>query len=215
MSLQQVDPAELTPGELTQAIRTAVEQRDAKVVVIDSLNGYLNAMPEERHLTLHLHELLMYLGQKGVATILVAAHQGLMGNQMMTPVDASYLADAVILLRYFEDRGEVRQAVSVMKKRGSKHERTLREFRLDGGRISVGGILREFRGVLTGVPFYEGSLTGRRTTRERDLRCPRTRSPGAVPADDSHGWVDDEGNVVVDGDQAATCVKHSRGCCRK
>ena len=138
----------------------AVEQRDAKVVVLDSLNGFLNAMPEERHLTLHLHELLMYLGQKGVATILVAAHQGLVGNQMVTPVDASYLADAVILLRYFEDRGEVRQAVSVMKKRGSKHERTLREFRLDGGRISVGGILREFRGVLTGVPFYEGSLTG-------------------------------------------------------
>ena len=160
VSLQQVDPAELTPGELTQAIRSAVEQRDAKVVVVDSLNGFLNAMPEERHLTLHLHELLMYLGQKGVATILVAAHQGLVGNQMVTPVDASYLADAVILLRYFEDRGEVRQAVSVMKKRGSKHERTLREFRLDGGRISVGGILREFRGVLTGVPFYEGSLTG-------------------------------------------------------
>ena len=160
VSLQQVDPAELTPGELTQAIRSAVEQRDAKVVVLDSLNGFLNAMPEERHLTLHLHELLMYLGQKGVATILVAAHQGLVGNQMVTPVDASYLADAVILLRYFEDRGEVRQAVSVMKKRGSKHERTLRDFRLDGGRISVGGILREFRGVLTGVPFYEGSLTG-------------------------------------------------------
>jgi circadian clock protein KaiC len=101
----------------------------------------------------------MYLGQKGVATILVAAHQGLVGNQMVTPVDASYLADAVILLRYFEDRGEVRQAVSVMKKRGSRHERTLREFRLDGGRISVGAILREFRGVLTGVPFYEGALT--------------------------------------------------------
>ena len=160
VSLQQVDPAELTPGELTQAIRSAVEDRDAKVVVLDSLNGFLNAMPEERHLTLHLHELLMYLGQKGVATILVAAHQGLVGNQMVTPVDASYLADAVILLRYFEDRGEVRQAVSVMKKRGSKHERTLREFRLDGGRIAVGGILREFRGVLTGVPFYEGSLTG-------------------------------------------------------
>jgi circadian clock protein KaiC len=159
VSLQQVDPAELTPGELTQAIRSAVEQRDAKVVVLDSLNGFLNAMPEERHLTLHLHELLMYLGQKGVATILVAAHQGLVGNQMVTPVDASYLADAVILLRYFEDRGEVRQAVSVMKKRGSRHERTLREFRLDGGRISVGAILREFRGVLTGVPFYEGSLS--------------------------------------------------------
>ena len=94
-------------------------------IVIDSLNGYLNAMPDERHLTIQLHELLMYLGQKGVATILVGAHQGLIGAQMTTPVDASYLADAVILLRYFEARGEVRQAISVMKKRGGKHERTL------------------------------------------------------------------------------------------
>jgi circadian clock protein KaiC len=122
----------------------------------------LNAMPQERHLTIQLHELLMYLGQKGVATILVAAQQGLVGGRMLTPVDASYLADAVILLRYFEDRGEVRQAISVMKKRGSQHERTLREFRLDGGRIMVGDILREFRGVLTGVPMYEGALTAPR-----------------------------------------------------
>ncbi len=113
-----------------------MEERDAKVIVIDSLNGYLNAMPEERFLTIQLHELLMYLGQKGVATILIGAHQGLIGSQMTTPVDASYLADAVILLRYFEARGEVRQAISVMKKRGSRHERTLREFRLDEGRIS-------------------------------------------------------------------------------
>ena len=116
------------------AIRTRGRgDKSAKIVVIDSLNGYLNAMPEERHLTIQLHELLMYLGQKGVATILIGAHQGLIGSQMITPVDASYLADAVILLRYFEDRGEVRQAISVMKKRGSQHERTLREFRLDGG----------------------------------------------------------------------------------
>ncbi len=103
------------------------------MVVIDSLNGYLNAMPEERHLTIQLHELLMYLGQKSVATILIGAHQGLIGSQMTTPVDATYLADAVILLRYFESKGEVRKAISVMKKRGSKHERTLRDFRLDGG----------------------------------------------------------------------------------
>ncbi len=157
VTLQQVDPAELTPGELVHAIRTAVEQRHAKVVVIDSLNGYLNAMPEERYLTIQLHELLMYLGQKGVATILIGAHQGLIGSQMTTPVDASYLADAVILLRYFENRGEVRQAISVMKKRGSRHERTLREFRLDQGRIVVGEALREFRGVLTGVPTYDTS----------------------------------------------------------
>jgi circadian clock protein KaiC len=139
------------------AIRDAVEKRQAKVVVIDSLNGYLNAMPEERYLTIQLHELLMYLGQKGVATILIGAHQGLIGAQMTTPVDATYLADAVILLRYFESKGEVRQAISVMKKRGSKHERTLREFRLADGRITVGAALREFRGVLTGVPTYERS----------------------------------------------------------
>jgi circadian clock protein KaiC len=127
--------------------------------VIDSLNGYLNAMPEERHLTIQLHELLVYLGQKGAATILIGAQPGLIGSQLNTPVDASYLADAVILLRYFEDRGAVRQAISVMKKRSSRHERTLREFRLDQGRITVGGILDEFRGVLTGVPMYEAAET--------------------------------------------------------
>lgn len=155
ISLQQVDPAELTPGELVHAIRGAVEERGAKVVVIDSLNGYLNAMPEERFLTIQIHELLMYLGQQGVATILIGAHRGLIGSQMSVPVDASYLADAVILLRYFEIRGEVRQALSVVKKRGGHHERTIREFRLDKG-IHVGETLREFRGILTGVPVYEG-----------------------------------------------------------
>jgi circadian clock protein KaiC len=154
--LKQIDPAELTPGEFTHAIREAVEQGGAKIVVLDSLNGYLNAMLEERHLTVQLHDLLMYLGQKGVATILIGAHQGLIGSQMTTPVEASYLADAVILLRYFEHRGVVRQAISVMKKRGSRHERSLREFTLEAGRLSVGRQLREFRGILTGVPVPEG-----------------------------------------------------------
>ncbi len=165
VSIRQIDPAELTPGEFTHAIRTEVEQRGVKVVIIDSLNGYLSATPEERFLTIQLHELLMYLGQQSVATILIGAHQGLIGSQMNTPVDASYLADAVILVRYFEMQGEVRQAISVMKKRGSRHERTIREFRLDGGRISVGEALREFRGILTGVPVYEGptgALAGRK-----------------------------------------------------
>ena len=114
-------------------------------------------MPEERHLTIQLHELLMYLGQRGVATILIGAHQGLIGSQMHTPVDASYLADAVILLRYFEATGEVRQAISVVKKRGSAHERSIRELRLQHGTISIGPVLREFRGILTGVPIYEGT----------------------------------------------------------
>ena len=156
ITLQQIDPVELTPGEFVNRIRVAVEQHDARIIVVDSLNGYLNAMPEERFLTIQLHELLMYLGQRGVATILIGAHQGLIGSQMNTPVDASYLADAVILLRYFEAKGEVRQVISVMKKRGSKHERTIREFRLDGGRISIGEALTDFRGILTGVPVYEG-----------------------------------------------------------
>jgi circadian clock protein KaiC len=153
----QVDPAELSPGELAFMVREAVEKDHVKIVVIDSLNGYLNAMPEERFLTIQLHELLMYLSQQSVASILIGAHHGVVGSQMQAPVDASYLADAVLLLRYFEARGEVRQAVSVVKKRGGIHERTIREFGMADGHISVGATLRDFRGVLTGVPVYEGS----------------------------------------------------------
>jgi circadian clock protein KaiC len=154
VKLQQVDPAELSPGQLIHAIRQSVENDDVAVVVIDSLNGYLNAMPAERFLVIQLHELLTFLGQKNVATILISAHQGLIGASMVSPVDASYLADAIVLMRYYELRGEVRQAISVMKKRGGKHERTIRDFSLDGG-IHVGPPLTEFRGVLTGVPTIE------------------------------------------------------------
>ena len=156
ITVQQVDPAELSPGELAHSVRRAVEQRGAALVVIDSLNGYLNAMPGERYLVIQLHELLTYLGQRGVATILVGAHQGLIGSNMVGPIDASYLADAVILMRYYETRGEVRQAISIMKKRGGAHERTIRDFRMDAPGISVGPPLRRFRGVLTGVPVLEG-----------------------------------------------------------
>jgi circadian clock protein KaiC len=155
VTFQQIDPAELSPGEFSHAIRRAVDRDQASVLVIDSLNGYLNAMPEERFLIIHLHELLSYLGQRGVATLMVGAHKGLIGGQMVAPVDASYLADAVILIRYFETNGEVRQAISIVKKRGGSHERTIREFRLESGRITVGKPLRAFRGVLTGVPTYE------------------------------------------------------------
>jgi circadian clock protein KaiC len=155
VTLQQVDPAEFTPGELTHAIRTAVETQGVTMVVLDSLNGFLNAMPEERFLTIQLHELLMYLGQRSVATVLIGAQQGLIGSQMNTTVDASYLADAVILMRYFEARGEVRQAISVMKKRGSRHERTIREVRMTDQGIRVGDALSDFRGILTGVPVFE------------------------------------------------------------
>lgn len=157
VTVQQIDPAEMSPGEFSHAIRRRVEQQGASVVVIDSLNGYLNAMPGERFLIIQLHELLTYLGQCGVATILVGAHQGLIGSAMITPVDASYLADAVILMRYFEAGGEVRQAISVMKKRGGVHQRSIREFRLGHRGIEVGPPLREFRGILTGVPILDGN----------------------------------------------------------
>jgi circadian clock protein KaiC len=156
IEMVQIDPAELSPGEFASMIRDAVEQKGAKMVVIDSLNGYLNAMPEERFLTIQLHEMLMYLSQHGVATLLIGAHQGLIGANMHTPVDASYLADAVILMRYFESKGEVRQAISVVKKRGGAHERSIREFTMGDGKISVGSALTQFRGILTGVPVYEG-----------------------------------------------------------
>ena len=150
-----VDPAELAPGEFAYLIRHAVEKDGAVLVVIDSLNGYLNAMPEERFLTIQLHEMLSYLGQLGVATLMIAAQQGLIGSRMESPVDATYLADSVILLRFFEAAGEVRQAISVIKKRGGAHERTIREFKLEDGAIHVGEPLRKFRGILTGVPTFE------------------------------------------------------------
>jgi circadian clock protein KaiC len=160
ITIQPVDPAELSPGELIYSIRKAVEEDHAKVIVIDSLNGYLNAMPGEKFLAVQLHELLMYLSQHGIATILVGAHQGLIGSNMISPIDASYLADAIILLRYYEHRGEVRQAISVVKKRGGEHERTIREFRMNAGNLDVGEPLRKFRGVLTGIPVPEQEPTG-------------------------------------------------------
>lgn len=155
--IRQVDPAELSPGELVHEIRQAVTRDRVAVVVIDSLNGYLQAMPDERFLIVQLHELLTYLGQSGVATMLIGAHHGLIGAAMQLPVDASYLADAVILLRYYELDGEVRQAISVVKKRGGAHERTIRPFRLDADGITIGEPLRNFRGVLTGVPTPVGA----------------------------------------------------------
>lgn len=158
--IKQIDPAEVSPGEFAYCVRNAVEQQHASIVVIDSLNGYLNAMPDERFLTVQLHELLSYLGHAGVATILVGAHKGIIGGQMTAPIDASYLADAVILLRYYENRGEIRQAISIVKKRGGAHKRTIHEYRLDKGGIHVGPPLRDFRGVLTGVPVFEVAQSG-------------------------------------------------------
>ncbi|MGS5087035.1 ATPase domain-containing protein [Hydrogenophaga sp. A37] len=156
LRIRQVDPAELSPGELVHEIRQAVTAHHAKVVVIDSLNGYLNAMPDERYLIVQLHELLTFLGHSGVATILIGAQHGIFGVQMAVPVDASYLADTVVLLRHFEVEGEVRQAISVMKKRGGRHERSIRSIRMGANGISMGPPLRQFRGVLTGVPVSLG-----------------------------------------------------------
>jgi circadian clock protein KaiC len=150
--IQQVDPAEFSPGQLAHSIRRSVEDDGVRIVVIDSLNGYLNSMPEESFLVVQLHELLTYLGQRGVASLLVSTQRGLIGAGLQAPVDASYLADTVLLLRYFEVDGEVRQAISAIKMRGGEHERTIREFRMKAGRIEVGEPLRDFRGVLSGIP---------------------------------------------------------------
>jgi circadian clock protein KaiC len=154
--LIQIDPAEVSPGEFAGQICQEVEKRDARIVVIDSVNGYLNAMPSERFLMIQLHELLAYLGQKAIVTILVMAQHGMLGNSMQSPIDVSFLADTVILLRYFEAMGEIRQALSVVKKRRSGHERTIRELHLGAGGVLVGAPLRDFEGVLTGVPRYSG-----------------------------------------------------------
>jgi circadian clock protein KaiC len=153
LKLTPVDPAELSPGEFTDRIRTAVERDGISVVVIDSLNGYLNAMPEERFLQAQLHELFMYLRHRGVLAISIMAQHGLVGT-MQTPIDLSYLADNVIVLRFFEAAGQVRQAISVMKKRSGHHERAIRELCLLPGGIRVGEPLTTFHGILTGVPRY-------------------------------------------------------------
>ena len=154
ITVRQVDPAELSPGEFASSVLAEARMPETSIVVIDSLNGYLNAMPEESFIVAQLHELLTCLDQLGVATILVSVQHGLIGPAD-SAVDASYLADTVLQLRYFELEGDVRQAISVTKKRGGKHERTIREFFLDASGIRLGEPLRKFRGVLTGVPVPE------------------------------------------------------------
>lgn len=158
VSVQQIDPAAVPPGEFVQLVREQVETRNIGVLVIDSLNGYVNAMPEERFLTIHMHELLTYLGQHGVATLLVVAQHGLVGSSMISPVDVSYLADCVILLRYFELAGELRKAVSVVKKRSGSHEKTIRPFSIGPEGLMVGPPLTEFHGVLSGTPLLDTNI---------------------------------------------------------
>lgn len=159
LHVQQVDPAEMSPGAFAYEVRRAVDA-GATTVIIDSLNGYLNAMPEDRFLTTHLHELFSYLNQKGVTTLMVVAQHGMVvGGGAPGEVDVSYLADTVLLFRYFEAQGEIKQALSVFKKRTGAHERTLRELRISSSGVAVGEPLREFRGVMTGVPHYVGETS--------------------------------------------------------
>jgi circadian clock protein KaiC len=154
LTLSSIDPATISPGEFAHRVQAAVDH-GARIVVIDSLNGYMNAMQQERHLLLQMHDLFRFLRHRGVLTIAILAQQGLIGS-MQSPVDLSYLADTVVLMRYFEADGSVRQAISVMKKRAGAHERTIREFRLDPRGLRLGEPLVGFRGVLTGVPAYTG-----------------------------------------------------------
>jgi circadian clock protein KaiC len=163
--LEQIDAAELSPGEFAHRVRSIVETRKIRTVVIDSLNGYQAAMPEENSLVLHMHELLQFLNRQGAATFITVAQHGLVGD-MQTPVDVTYLADSVILLRYFEAMGRVRRAMSVIKKRTGFHESTIREFRISNAGLTMGEPLEDFHGVLRGVPNYtgdQGPLIGDRT----------------------------------------------------
>jgi circadian clock protein KaiC len=154
--VQQIDPAEVSPGQFAQLVVRGVEEGGASVVVIDSLSGYMNAMPEDRMLMIHLHELISYLTQRGVTSIMTLAQHGPLAHGSSQGAEVSYLADSIVLLRYFEAAGTVRQAISMLKKRGGQHEQTIREFRIGEGGLRLGEPLRGFQGVLTGVPQYVG-----------------------------------------------------------
>ena len=150
--ISHLDPAEVSPGEFVEMVRESVEEHGVRAVMIDSLNGFLQAMPGEQFLALHLHELLTYLNNRGVLTLLILAQMGLVGSAMQTPIDVSYLADNILVLRYFEAHGKVRQAISMMKKRSGGHERSIRELRLGPEAIHVGAPLSDFQGILSGSP---------------------------------------------------------------
>jgi len=157
LHIMQIEPTQLSPGEFASHVVNAVENEGARMIVIDSINGYMQSMPEERLLPTQVHELLSYLANRGVTTLLTLVQHGIFGSPVDEAADVSYLADTVILLRYFEVTGSVRQAVSVVKKRRGDHERTIREFRIGHGGLLVGPPLHDFQGVLTGVPQYVGS----------------------------------------------------------
>lgn len=156
LELTQVDPADISPGEFAWTVRRAVEERDCRIIVIDSLNGYIASMPQETQLFLQLHELLSYLNQKGVTTFLVNPQHGLMGSMSTGSLDVSYIADTIVLFRFFEARGRIRKAISILKNRGGGHEDTIRELRIDAQGLRVGEPLERFHGVLTGIPRFDG-----------------------------------------------------------
>jgi circadian clock protein KaiC len=158
LMIQQVEPTDLSPGEFASQVVSAVEREKISLVVIDSINGYLQSMPEERLLPIQVHELLSFLSNNGVTCIMTLVQHGIFGNPVDDAVEVSYLADTVILMRYFEVNGSVRQAISVVKRRSGDHERTIRECKVAVGGLSVGDPLRDFQGVLTGVPHYVGQV---------------------------------------------------------
>jgi circadian clock protein KaiC len=156
LKIRQIDPAELSPGEFASAVRTAVEVDDAGVVVIDSLNAYLHAMPSDNFLVLQMHELLSYLAQQGVVSLMILGQHGVTGD-LRSDIDISYLADTVMMLRFFEAAGQVRKSIAVIKTRTSDHERSIREFKIDSTGITVGDPIRDFYGILSGAPIYTPS----------------------------------------------------------
>ncbi|MBA3271606.1 MAG: AAA family ATPase [Acidobacteria bacterium] len=156
LSLEQIEPGDLSPGEFAHHVRRRVDEQGCRVVLIDSLNGYLHAIPTSHNPLVRMHELIAYLNERGVATLLIAAQHGIMGSQMVSPIDVSYLADCVIMTRYFEADGAVRKAISVVKKRTGAHESSIREYVVGPDRLRVGEPLSQFHGVLTGVPSYRG-----------------------------------------------------------
>jgi circadian clock protein KaiC len=181
--IRQVEPTDLSPGEFANEVVRAVTEEGVKLVVIDSINGYMQSMPEERLLPIQIHELLSFLSNNGVTCIMTLVQHGIFGNPVDEAAEISYLADTVILMRYFEVQGAVRQAISVVKKRSGNHERTIRECSVGQGGLIVGAPLTEFHGVLTGVPQYEGKAgplmrgtadsPGRRTRRPPASKRPR------------------------------------------
>jgi circadian clock protein KaiC len=154
--VQQVEPTQMSPGEFADRVRQVVDRDDVRLIVIDSINGFMQAMPSERLLTVQVHELLSYLANHRVSILMTLVQHGVFGGPVDEAAEVSYLADTVVLLRYFEHAGVVRQAISVVKKRSGPHEHTIRECRVDRGGLVVGDPLADFHGVLTGVPTYTG-----------------------------------------------------------